>query len=239
VVSFGFTWIHLDSLGLTWIHLDSLGFTWIHLDSLGLTWIHLDSLGLTWSHLDSLGFTWTHLDSLGPIWMHFDSFGITWTHLHSPGFTRTLLGSLGLTWIHLDSLGFTRTHSESLGLARPHWNSLREKGKAIRGKRERQMLRMRFEMHFHLASAPRARTHDTKRFPGYGGACLKANSLPPTSDIIYHPMSCSKPRCALWLQRSNGVFPWLLVRFTEAPRTRRLEWFFAGEPEVVLWPIWA
>jgi hypothetical protein len=45
-----------------------------------------------------------------------------------------------------------------------------------------------FEMHFHLASAPRARTHDTKRLPGYGGACLKANSLPPTSDIYIHAL---------------------------------------------------
>ena len=27
------------------------------------------------------------------------------------------------------------------------------------------------------------RTRETKRFPGFGGSCLKANSLPPTSDF--------------------------------------------------------
>ena len=34
--------------------------------------------------------------------------------------------------------------------------------------------------------SPRARTHETKRFPGYGGAYLKANSLPPTSDAYMY-----------------------------------------------------
>ena len=38
-------------------------------------------------------------------------------------------------------------------------NSLREKGKAIDPKGKREMGEIRFEMHFHLASAPRARTH--------------------------------------------------------------------------------
>ena len=105
----------------------------------------------------SLRFIWTHLDSLGP------------------------------TWIHLDSLGFTRTHLDSLKFTRTHLNSLREKGRAIVPKGKRETHRITFEMHFHLASAPRARTHDTKRFPGYGGACLKANSLPPTSDLDFRP----------------------------------------------------
>ena len=58
----------------------------------------------------------------------------------------------------------------------------REKGKASEAKGKRETPEVPFEAHFHLASTPRARTHDTKRFPGYGGACLKANSLPPTSD---------------------------------------------------------
>ena len=99
-----------------------------HLVSLGLTRIALDSPCI---HLESLGFTWTHLDSLGLTWIRVDSLGITWTHLDL----------LGLTWTPLDSLGFTRTH----------WNSLREKGKAIEAKGKREMSRMRFEMHFHLA----------------------------------------------------------------------------------------
>ena len=132
-------------------------------DSRGLTWTHLDSLGLTWTHLDSLGFIWTHLDSLGFTWIHLDSLGLTWTHLDS----------LDLTWIHQDSLRFTRIHQ----------NSLREKGKAIESKGKREMARITFEMHFHLAQAF-ARTHARhETISRLRGACLKANSLPPTSDL--------------------------------------------------------
>ena len=50
MVSFGFAWIHLDSLGFTRSHLDSLGLTWTLLDSLGLIWIHLDPFGFLWIH---------------------------------------------------------------------------------------------------------------------------------------------------------------------------------------------
>ena len=87
-------------------------------------------------HLDSLGFTLTHLDPLGLTWTHLESLGLTWADLES----------LGLIWIHLDSLGFTGIHC-----CRTHWNSLREKGKAIEAKGKREMSRMRFEMHFHPA----------------------------------------------------------------------------------------
>ena len=37
----------------------------------------------------------------------------------------------------------------------------------------------------HIQKPCGAHTHETKQFPGFGGACLKANSLPPTSDILY------------------------------------------------------
>ena len=36
-----------------------------------------------------------------------------------------------------------------------------------------------FEMHFHLAQAPRSRTHDTQRFPGYRGGLPKGGLTPP------------------------------------------------------------
>jgi hypothetical protein len=55
----------------------------------------------------------------------------------------------------------------------PQWNRERLSCRNGRGK----MSSMTFGMHFHLTQAPRPRTHDTKRFPGYGGGCLKANSL--------------------------------------------------------------
>ena len=60
------------------------------------------------------------------------------------------------------------------------------KGKGPRAKREKgkpaaSVLRCISTLH-----SPRARTHDTKGFPGYRGACLKANSLPPTSDIYIY-----------------------------------------------------
>jgi hypothetical protein len=52
-----------------------------------------------------------------------------------------------------------------------------EKGKlgGTKGKRERP--RTGFELEFHLATRPRARTNETKRFPG--------RSHPPTSDDKY------------------------------------------------------
>ena len=54
----------------------------------------------------------------------------------------------------------------------------RQKGKGKRGW-------TRFERHFHLTTAPHARMNETKRSSAYEGACLKAISLPPTSDISY------------------------------------------------------
>ena len=60
----------------------------------------------------------------------------------------------------------------------------REKGKDPSHKGKRESTGRTIWAHFHLATPLRARTHDTKRFPGYGGACLKAISLPPTSDLI-------------------------------------------------------
>ena len=138
--------------------LGSLGLTCNHFDSHGITWIHLDAIGITWTHLDSLGITWTHLESLG----------FTWNHLES----------LGITWIHLDSLGITWTKGNG------DWQGKRESLPRPKGKRENP--RMRFEAHSHLTIT--ARTHArTKRndFP-VRGACLKADSLPPTSDIYIY-----------------------------------------------------
>ena len=56
------------------------------------------------------------------------------------------------------------------------------KGKGPRAQREKGKPGARHLRCISTLHSPRARTHDTKRFPGYGGACLKANSLPPTSD---------------------------------------------------------
>ena len=47
-------------------------------------------------------------------------------------------------------------------------------------------------MHFHLAEAPRAHTHDTKLFPGYGEACLNPNSLP-------QPPTCPEFTCNVFV----------------------------------------
>ena len=156
------TWTHLDSLDLTWLHLDSLDLTRTHLISLGFTWIHLISLGLTWIHLISLGLTWTHLISLGLTWFHLDSLGLTWSHLDS----------LDLTWIPLISvISREREHMISQGkreripVTKP---AQREKGKGTADDLGS----------FPPGNPPRARTHDTKRFPGYGGACLKASHSP-------------------------------------------------------------
>ena len=82
----------------------------------------------------------------------------------------------------LDSLDLSRATREK---GKPAAQKAAQKGKresppGSKGKGKRPS--MCFELHFHLAILSRARTHDTKRFPGYGGACLKANSLPPTSD---------------------------------------------------------
>ena len=51
----------------------------------------------------------------------------------------------------------------------------REKGKLGVTKGKREKTPVRFELEFHLATRPRARTNETKRFPG--------RSHPPTSDI--------------------------------------------------------
>jgi hypothetical protein len=51
----------------------------------------------------------------------------------------------------------------------------REKGKLGGAKGKREKTPVSFELEFHLATRPRARTNETKRFPG--------RSHPPTSDI--------------------------------------------------------
>ena len=148
----------MDSLGLTWIHVDSFGFTGIHWDSLGFTWIRLDALGLTWSHCDSSGLTWIQLHSLG----------LTWTYLN--------LDSLRLTWTHLDSLELTDLTE---GNGKSH-RAERGKGNGAPDVRD--------------AFAPgigpaRTHAHTTRNdFPVTGGPCLKANSLPPTSDAAQNQL---------------------------------------------------
>ena len=123
--------------GLTWSHLASLGFTWIHLDSLGL-------LGLTWTHLDSLGLTWIHLDSLG----------FTWNHLDSLDFTLIYFDFIVF---HLMSLEFTLFHLI------PQGKRERPVGQKGKGRGPRPDL----GPGSHKATKPHARTHDTKRFPGW------------------------------------------------------------------------
>ena len=165
--SFGFKWNHLDSL----VSLDLLWFTWIYLDSLGFTWIHLDLLGLTWTHLDSLGFIWTHLDSLGFTWTHFDSLRLTWTHLVS-------------LWIHFD-LPWTLdppTLTREKGITQSH----KGKGKTSRSKKGKGKGETPYNftpdspVHPNTARRTHARNETISRF---GGASLKADSLPPISDI--------------------------------------------------------
>ena len=101
--------------------------------------------------------------------------GLTWTHLVSLGLTWTHLASLGLTWTPLDSLSFTWSHLVSLGLTLVCF-STREKGKARGGKGKGKAAGLSFDLDLtrqrHRAYA---RTHDTKRFPGW--------THPPTSHI--------------------------------------------------------
>jgi hypothetical protein len=158
---------HIHSASRSWI--GGLGEGW------GLTWIPCNSFGLFWTQLDPLGLTWAHLDSLGPTWTHFDSLGLIWTHLDSLGLSPTHLDSLGLTWILFVSLGPTGSHK---GKGKGRWVQ-KEKGK--RG-------RMKFALGILFTSRNRAAHARTKRndFLVSGGAFLKANSLPPTSDIYIY-----------------------------------------------------
>ena len=73
----------------------------------------------------------------------------------------------------------------------------REKGKlgGSKGKRENSL--PSFELEFHLASIPRARTNETKRFPG--------RSHPPTSDVTYIYMhSCQNPSRLMHIVCNNS-----------------------------------
>ena len=174
MVSLGFTWSHLVSLGITWFHLLSLGltwFTWFHVVSLAVTCFHMVSFGFTWSHLVSLGLTWYHLVSLGTTWSHLVSHGFAWTHLVSYGFTWSHLVSPG---VHMASLGPARcplrlTEGKGREICEgKRENSVRQKGK---GKGHHITFTLDLTRHTGSKAAPRAcvraRTNETKRFPGW------------------------------------------------------------------------
>ena len=60
--------------------------------------------------------------------------------------------------------------------------------------------RMPFSLgNFHIQKPCDTRTHETKRFPGFGWACLNANSLLPTSDIHVHTSTRHKNSCSLMI----------------------------------------
>ena len=94
-------------------------------------------------------------------------------------------------------------HNEKHTDSRNHENMLltRERGNLLIRERERpawhkgkgKRRRIRFETHFHLTTTPRARTKETKRFPGYGGGLPEGDLTPRTSDhiISYHVISCN------------------------------------------------
>ena len=162
-------------------------------------------MGLTWTHLEPLGFR-TQLDIHGFIWSHLDSLGLGWAYLGSLGLiglTRIYLGitwdSLGLTWTHLDALGPTRTHwiIETKEITRILEIIRKYQGKMERvvsqGKRERPArhkekgkvpAHVLAEISPDLAHRAHARTHARhETISLLRGACLKAISLPPTSDV--------------------------------------------------------
>ena len=184
MISLGLTWSHLVSHGLTWSHLVSFGLTWFQMVSLGFIWSHLVSLAFTWSHLVSLGLTWFHLVSLGLTWSHFDftfvslwfNFGLTsillWSHVY-----LTLIS----LWFHIDFMLIRRESLVHEGKGKAY--DKREKGKAggVKGKRERHRPGIWSGIRLGNQTARTHARHET--ISRSGGACLKANSLPPTSDL--------------------------------------------------------
>jgi hypothetical protein len=112
------------------------------------------SPGLTWTHLISLGFTWTHLISLDLTWIHLDS--------------------LDLIWIPL--ISFISREKEHLISQGKRERPVGQKGK---GKGAAAAADHGFGAGISLGiQTARARTHDTKRFPGW--------THPPTSDIYIY-----------------------------------------------------
>ena len=122
------------------------------MNSLGLTWIHLVSFGFTWIHLESLGITWNHLDSLDPTLIYLD-------------FILVHVIYFDFIVFHLMSLEFTLFHLIPQGK--------RERPVGQKGKGKGAVARFGACISLGIQTA-RARTHDTKRFPGW--------THPPTSD---------------------------------------------------------
>ena len=126
----------------------------------------MNSLGLTWIHLVSFGFTWIHLES----------FGITWNHLDSRDFTLIYVDFISFHLVYFDfilfrlmSLEFTLFHLIPQGT--------RERPVGQKGKGKGAVSRFGAWISLGIQTA-RARTHHTKRFPGW--------NHPPTSDIYIY-----------------------------------------------------
>ena len=87
----------------------------------------------------------------------------------------------------------------------------REKGKLSGPKGKRENSLPRFGLEFHLATRPRARTNETKRFPG--------RSHPPTSDPCIHvkfPMMWSTR--SLWRLIMKTMYSCQEIRFITCSR---------------------
>ena len=206
-MSFGFTWIQFISFDLAWFHLVSFGFIWFHLVSLDFIWFQLNpgiSIDFIWFHLTSRDFTGFHVSSLDFTWCPLISFDFTW-----------FLISFGFTWSRLISISFQFVSFDVTWFHFIPFNPTREKGKARGAKGKREGGRgadHRFGAWISLGiQTARARTHDTKRFPGW--------THPPTSDIslcmcIYMQAPCGALVWAVKLWVSAA--PWSLVMISGA-----------------------
>ena len=80
-------------------------------------------------------------------------------------------------WLHFEFTSIVlRSHFDFTWVKWKTHCHTREKGKLGGAKGKREKTPVSFELEFHLATRPRARTNETKRFPG--------RSHPPTSDVL-------------------------------------------------------
>ena len=134
----------------------------------------MDSLGFTWTHLDSVRLTSTHLDSLGSTCIYLYSPGFIWIHLSQIRFQcNSTLNSFRFT---LDP-GLTRSHK---GKGNHPISQGKREDLPLQKKKGKRLRHSDSTLHPNTARRTHARNETISRF---GGASLKADSLPPTSDI--------------------------------------------------------
>ena len=141
-----------------------------------LTWTHVKSIELIWNGLQLFEIIWNNLrcgNRLKSLELHWKYVSIVWIHLKAFEIVWNLSKSVDIIWTNLKSLKITWTHEITRG----------KKSNLLKQEEKRESA-CPDVFNALPPGNPLVRTHARHQtISRLRGACMKANSLPTTSDL--------------------------------------------------------